>query len=194
MVLELDRIKTHMEIFEGRAAHMYLDALGRVSVGVSHRLPDLASAQALPFIDRATGDPATLPQIAADFEAIQNQPKGQLPYLYGTQTSLDLPESEVDILFQQRIQVLEQELRDCYPSYDTFPNSAKLALLDMTFSLDAHALQAKWPRLNTAISLADWHTAALECERPEALRLRNENTRALFEIARSEPASSQRSL
>jgi hypothetical protein len=194
MLLELDRIKTHMEVFAGRGSHMYLDAAGNVSVGVSNVLPDLASAQALRFIERETGELATPQQIAADFEAVQKQAKGRFPYEYEVYTSLDLPEPEVDVLFGQRIQAVEEELRSCYPAYDTFPNSGKLAVLDMVFSLGSHGLRANWPRLHTAISSGDWQAAALECARPDVAPLRNENTRALFQIASSELRALERAI
>jgi hypothetical protein len=194
MALELDRIKTHMEMFEGRASHMYLDSAGNVSVGVSNVLPDVANAQALRFVERETGELATPSQIAADFEAIQKQAKGQFPYKYEAYTRLDLPEPEVDVLFGQRVQALEEGLRSSYSNYDMFPDSARLALLDMVFSLGSQGLRTEWPRLHAAISIGDWQAASLECARPDAVPLRNENTRALFQIASSEPRALERAI
>jgi GH24 family phage-related lysozyme (muramidase) len=186
MALALDRIKTHMEMFEGKISHMYLDTVGKVTVGVGNMLPDIAAAQALRFVDRLTGMQATLRQIATDFDAVLKQPKGLHASSYKVHTLLDLPEMEIDALLARRVQSFENELRDCYPKYDTFPDSAKLALLDMAFNLGPAGLRTKWPRLNAAISICDWHAAALECTRPQAQQQRNENTKALFEVASSE--------
>ena len=44
---------------EGRYAWMYLDTRHNVTVGIGHLLPSPAAAEALPFVDADTGQPAS---------------------------------------------------------------------------------------------------------------------------------------
>ena len=45
---------------EGCISHMYLDTVGKVTVGVGNMLPTAEAAVELPFIDRDTGASATV--------------------------------------------------------------------------------------------------------------------------------------
>jgi GH24 family phage-related lysozyme (muramidase) len=112
--------------------------------------------------------------------------------VYRPYTKLDLPQQDIEALFVKRVESFEGQLRGCYPKYDTYPDSAKLALLDLAFNLGTSALRTEWPNLNTAIRGADWAAAAIHSRRPKARANRNSGTKALFEAAANEArASSQ---
>lgn len=49
--------------WEGKVPWMYLDSKGLVTVGVGFYLKDVTQAQALPFINMSTGNPATADEI-----------------------------------------------------------------------------------------------------------------------------------
>ena len=44
------RVRAHIKHGEGSINHMYLDTVGKVTVGVGNMLPSIESAQALPFV------------------------------------------------------------------------------------------------------------------------------------------------
>jgi GH24 family phage-related lysozyme (muramidase) len=58
---------------EGYVEHMYLDTKGLVTVGIGNMLPSVAAAQALPFVNRSTGNRATADEIAADYASVESQ-------------------------------------------------------------------------------------------------------------------------
>ncbi len=51
---------------EGCISHMYLDTVGKVTVGVGNMLPTADAATALPFIRTGSGNNATENEIRAD--------------------------------------------------------------------------------------------------------------------------------
>ena len=183
MPLNLAHIKQQTCRFEGSVNHMYLDTVGKVTVGVGNMLSSVEQAQELPFVDRRTGRRATPQEIAADFEAVQRQPKGLFHGRYARCTKLSLPDEAVDALLEQRLHQFEGDLRRLYPGFDDFPEGAKLGLLDMAYNLGAGALAHRWPRLNAAVRSRDWAGVARESRRRGVNEERNAATRALFEAA-----------
>src|SRR5258706_10583076 len=76
--------------FEGNIAWLYLDTRGLVTVGIGHMIPNVAWAQQIPFVIRATGAAASAPDIAAGFQAVTAANKGRTPKYYRQFTSFDL--------------------------------------------------------------------------------------------------------
>lgn len=159
---------------------MYLDTVGLVTVGIGNMLPNASVASVLAFVKRTTRARATPSEIQGDFVSVSKQPKGMAATWYRQFTTLDLPEVEVNNLFQKRIQEFQLQLFRAYPRYDSYPAPAQLAMLDMAFNLGTGALKNRWPRLNDAIDQLDWKTAAEQCLRPTANAIRNAGTKGLF--------------
>lgn len=181
----LDSIKLLLIPSEGNVSHMYVDTVGKVTVGIGNMLPNAAAACALAFVNRTTGNRATPAEITADFNAVAAQPPARSARLYRPFTKLDLPNVAIDNLFRDRVAGFQDELRRAYPDYDDYPDSVQLALLDMAFNMGTAALR-KWPRLNKAISEQDWEAAAADSTRPKANPARNAAIKALFEKAAEE--------
>jgi GH24 family phage-related lysozyme (muramidase) len=186
-----DEIKGFIAPSEGNIAHMYVDTKGYVTVGIGNLLSDAAAAVALPFVNRTTKNAATTAEIEADFAEVAKQPKAQVARRYRPFTKLDLPDTQINLLFQKRIEDFQRQLRKSYPSYDTYPSAIQLALIDMAFQLGAGGLKSKWPKLNEAIDGEDWAAAAKNCMRPDANAIRNDGTKALFERAAKEKAAAE---
>jgi GH24 family phage-related lysozyme (muramidase) len=186
-----DEITLLISPSEGRISHLYLDKVGKVTVGIGNMLPNAAAACALPFVNRTTTNRATPAEITADFQAVSAQPWPRAARFYSTFTRLDLPNVEIDQLFRERVQGFQDELRGHYPDYDSYPGSVQLAMLDMAFNLGTWGLKKTWPRLNTAIDAEDWAAAALECNRPQANPVRNAAVKELFEKAAEEDNDSE---
>ncbi len=180
-----DEIKRLLTPFEGNISYMYVDTKGFVTVGVGNMLPNARAAQALAFVNRATRNAATDREIATDFQKVAAQPKARPARWYRQFTTLDLPDVEINRLFQQRIEEFRGQLRRAYSKYDTYPDGAQLAMLDMAFNLGVGALKNKWPKLNEAIDKLDWAAASDRCERPEANAIRNAAVKALLKGAAS---------
>lgn len=183
MTLKIEDIKKHTGQFEGTFEHMYLDTEGYVTVAVGNKLESAADAQQLDFVVRHTRQKASAAQIAADFEAVSNQPKGLLASKYAAHTKLMLQSAVMDALFDRRIRAFESDLRRIYRGYDGFPYEVRLALLDLAYNLGSYALEHRWPSLNADIASCNWARAAGSCHRRGVPEDRNEWTKQQFESA-----------
>jgi hypothetical protein len=71
-------------------------------------------------------------------------------------------------------------LRDLYPGFDAFPDSVKVALMDMIYSLGKGGL-SKFNTLKVALSRRDFRAASLAARRQGARPERDEENRKLIE-------------
>ncbi|HEY8924896.1 MAG TPA: hypothetical protein VIU64_10990 [Polyangia bacterium] len=178
-----EEVKALIAPSEGNIAHMYLDSVGKVTVGIGNLLAAAGAACELAFVNRATAERATQAEIAADFAAVSRQAWPRVARFYRSVTALDLPAPHVDELFRRRVDGFQQELHAAYPDFEGYPGSVQLAMLDMAFNLGTQGLRKGWPNLNRAIGGRDWATAAIESYRPQSSPTRNAKIKALFERA-----------
>jgi len=185
-------IKALLVPSEGNIPHMYLDTAGKVTVGIGNLISNAAYACTLSFVNRTTSKAATRQEITADFDAVSKQPRGLAAPKYRPFTALDMPSPAIDLLFQGRVQEFQRLLKIQYPQYDSYPQSAQLALLDMGFNLGVSGLKNTWPKLNQAIDKQDWKSASTNCFRPQVNAVRNAEVKRLFEKAALEAGPQKR--
>lgn len=176
--------KNEIKISEGSISHMYLDTVGKVTVGVGNMLPDVASAQKLGFVDRKTLKAATKDEIKTEFEKISKLTKGHRAGSYKKDTKLDLPSSAIETLLDSRIEKFKKELKLMFPSFDQYPMTVQFALLDMAFNLGTNGLVTKFPSFKKAIEAKDWKKAASESNRPQVSSSRNATVKKWLETAK----------
>lgn len=174
----LEQFLAKLESFEGSIPWMYRDTVGKVTVGVGVMLPDAAAASALPFA--ANGQPASAPEIAAEFARVDALPMGRAAHFYRKDGGPELSENEIDALLRSEILRFEAELREKIAGYDAFPDQARMALLDMAYNLGPEGLLKGFPRLIQAAEAGDWKQAAAQCFRHGPGAARNEWTEAMF--------------
>ena len=153
-----------MEKFEGKVNHLYLDSKGLVTVGVGHLISNLADAQKLAF-KSAKGLPASAAEIKIDCDSVKKQPANRVALFYKKYTTLTLPNTEIDKLTNKHIDSFEDELKQIYRDFSTFPPETKMALFDLIFNVGATNLRNKWPNFNAAINAKDWQQAANNSKR-----------------------------
>lgn len=170
---------------EGTIPHMYLDTAGLVTVGVGQMLPNVASAQQLPFVFRDSLVPASAEDIAKDYAAVSAAEVGLKAIAYQGVTRLILVESTIENLLLARIDEFMQQLSQAFPNYLSFPKSAQEGILDMAFNLGVQGLINKFHQFCAAVREENWQTCAVECHRRAISGARNDYTRALFEAAAS---------
>jgi GH24 family phage-related lysozyme (muramidase) len=168
---------------EGCIPYMYLDTVGRVTVAVGQMLPTAAAAQGLMFTRRDDGNRATAAEINQDYQAVAQQPPGRVASFYKQFTRLDMPEDAIDALLDTRIDEFEAGLRRDFPGYDSYPDEAKLGLMDMVFNLGNSGLIRGFPTFTRAARGKDWRTCANQCRRRGISDARNAMTKKLFEDA-----------
>ncbi|MGH8056037.1 MAG: hypothetical protein ACREOH_02195, partial [Candidatus Entotheonellia bacterium] len=140
-----DQRRSMIKEGEGCIEYMYLDTVGKVTVAVGQMLPTAAAAQSLTFTRRDNGTRATAAEIKEDYESVTQQPSGRVASFYKPFTKLDMPEDAIDALLDQRIAEFEAALRGDFPDYDSYPDEAKLGLMDMVFNLGNSGSINKFP-------------------------------------------------
>jgi hypothetical protein len=120
--------------WEGRTAFMYLDSrrvngapAPLVTIGVGCAV-QLAEAKTLPFVTAATSD-----QIEADFATLQKAPFGYAAAYYARFTTCRLPNDAIDALVMKRFASFIAALQVLFKTYDTWPDTAKAAALDLMY-------------------------------------------------------------
>ena len=187
----IDDSLTNLKNFEGSVPWMYLDTRGLVTVGVGQMLPDAASAQSLAFVD-SSGQPATPDAILADFKRVSGLAPAHSPGFYRVPTSLVLPPDAIDTLLMNRVTDFDSQLSARFPAYASFPDPAKLGLLDMIYNLGAAKLFGSFPHFMSCVDNQDWLGAAASCHRVGPSQARNDWTKQQFQAAAtlaSNPAS-----
>lgn len=178
MATYLEQSMEKIKEFEGVVPWMYLDTVGKVTVGVGLMLVNEIAAHALPFLN---GDKAaTAEEIASEFLRVSAMKKGQLAKFYVTSKALRLPADAIDEKLRSALLGFEGYLRSYLHGYDSFPDAAKLALLDMVYNLGPGRLFAEYPRLIAAVERSDWRAAAAISARRGPSATRNTWTQQQF--------------
>lgn len=171
---ELDQLKR--QDMENEVPYLYLDTVGKVTVGIGTMLPDAAAAEVLPF-EKCDKEgrcvPATKEEIDSAFDTISKLPKGKRWTYYEKHTDIRLPESAMERLTMDHLDKDEANLVALFPEYDTYPPRVRAALLDLIYNLGASGLRNKFPKFVAAIKAKDWKTAAAESHRPQVNDFRN---------------------
>lgn len=175
-----DSLKQMLSENEGRIPHMYLDTVGRVTLAIGHMIPAVVEAQKLTLQVRASGQTATAAQIADDFNRVLAQAPGMVAARYQPFTTIEMTDEQIDRLLNQDIAVMEAGVRQQFAGYDSYPEPAQDALLDMAFNLGVTGLVTKFPKLKAGAEAQNWNTCAAECRRNGISDARNQKTRDLF--------------
>ncbi|MCG8358251.1 MAG: hypothetical protein MI920_22015 [Kiloniellales bacterium] len=155
---------------EGFSGHMYLDTEGHVTVGYGHFIANQAEAVKLTdkFVFKGSGKRADRQAVEMDFRAVKNSGLKGTARLFGPITALEMPESIATLLLLDDIDAHEGDTRRNYPHFDSYPLTAKLALLDMVYTLGigktVGTVKGGFPRMTAAIRRRDWKAAAKESE------------------------------
>jgi GH24 family phage-related lysozyme (muramidase) len=184
-----EEIFRHFEKHEGVISHMYLDTVGKVTVGIGFMIPDPHSALTYRLTNRTSGAPATSQEKLAEWTQVAQQTKGKIAQSYKKFTQLEMPDDEVRRVLDDKLRGFAESLRTRFAAFDTYPASAQLALLDMIFNLGPNGLFKGFPTMCKAVDRLDWAKCAAECNRKDISKDRNDETRDLFLAAIPAPAS-----
>ena len=178
----IDDSVANLKNFEGSVPWMYLDTKGLVTVGVGQMLRDSASAQSLAFVD-SSGQPATPDAILADFGRVSGLDPAHSPGFYRVPASLALPPDAIDTLLMNRVTDFDSQLSGRFPAYPSFPDPAKLGLLDMIYNLGGAKLFGTFHHFMSCVDNQDWQGAADNCHRMGPSQARNDWTKRRFQAA-----------
>ena len=175
----LDDSLAHLEVFEGIVPWMYLDTRGYVTVGVGEMLATAARAQLLGFLD-VNNQPATANAILADYTRVSALAPAKVAAFYRATDSPSLPHPQIDSLLMEHVKFFDDQLSQQFSAYASFPDPAKLGLLDMICNLGATGLFKGFPTFMGYVQQQDWANAASQCYRNGPSLARNDWTKQQF--------------
>lgn len=209
----MTKIRNDLDRWETPVLWMYLDSEGLVTVGCGTMLSDAASAKAIKFFHDKTLLPASAIEIEAAWKHLRLGAQTQKAAAPGKKYSALHYKSETDLritlrvssqLRDRHVEADYQQLRQIYPSFESFPENAKLALFDMIYNLGpgrGKTLQHRstglrhYSLMNSAIVKGRWSVAAVHSRRYGIPIERNRMTAKLFqscEVAHAKSASAGR--
>ncbi|OQY11433.1 MAG: hypothetical protein B6I30_06810 [Desulfobacteraceae bacterium 4572_187] len=181
-----------IEEYEGRVNHLYLDSVGKVTVGVGHLIPN-KNSMSINLYKMKNNMPtqlATLPEKQAEYEKIIKQKKGYKASWYKQHTTLVMKDTDINTLRDKHIDSFYKELTNIYKKskgypndFDKLPKEVQMALFDMIFNLGANKIINTFKTFDKAIKKGDWNTAAKESNRPQVATARNQYVKKLLESA-----------
>jgi GH24 family phage-related lysozyme (muramidase) len=175
-----DQSVTALQGLEGTIAWMYLDTRSFVTCATGEMVANAAAALKLPWRSQQTGDLAGASDVQADFQRVSQMAPGHEASFYRVDDSLILAAADMTALLSARVTGFEVNLRELFPEYDSFPDSAKLALIDMIYNLGAAGLGKDFPAFCDLVQQQRWQPAALECKRVGPSDARNDWTKQQF--------------
>lgn len=157
--------------FEGVVPHLYLDSLGFATCGVGFLVDSERALLELPW------SPST--QAArADWALVKAAPRGHVASFYKQYCKAWLKEPAMRAVFQAKVDGMRRAMQPVW-RLTLLPEPAQLALVDMAYNLGVSGL-SKFHKLQAAVLVRDWHTAAAECMRNGVQPARNAATAQLF--------------
>lgn len=150
--------------FEGYVSWMYLDQLGLVTVGLGNLIDSVSAAQALRWVWRQDGKPATTAQVDDEWKRVKSLQGMRMKGggAFAEVTFLEATPESVDALIEAKLTEAERVIRVHMPAYDSWPADAQLAALSMAWAVGPD-FALKFPRFTAAANAGDWRTAADEC-------------------------------
>jgi GH24 family phage-related lysozyme (muramidase) len=184
--LSLSQFLERLKGFEGYTDHLYLDTVGKVTVGVGlmFESADRLVASHISFRFKTSGKLAVDADIRDEFKRISKLAKGHHPPFYRIKGFLTADSSDLQGRLVRR---LANALTDAIFFYNTgkpipntkfeeyadLPTNVQLALLDMAFNLGRGRL-GKFQKLRIYLKQGDWTNAAKSSHRRGIQSSRNE--------------------
>lgn len=187
------KVAAKLEEYEGRIDHMYLDSVGRVTIGVGSLIADRNSVEDLKMVNVSSGATASVAEMQDEYDRISSQRQGYRAAWYKQYCELAMLAEDIDLQRDEHIDSFYNELKNSYSKvngysvdFDDMPSDVQMALFDMVFNLGITKLRNLFINFNEAIKTQSWDKAALECSRRDISDLRNQYVKDLFAKAYNE--------
>ena len=196
-------VSKNIEKYEGRIPHLYLDTVGRVTVGIGHMVPNKESMGAVTMYKKGTNNLLVLATDAekhAEYDSIKKLSfgRGYGANSFKKHTTLIMKDVDMNAQRDKHIQSFYKELTGYYitangftAAFDAMPIEVQKALFDMVFNLGITKLKNQYIKLNGSIKLEKWDDAAKQSNRIGISATRNKYVFDLFKAAhRKKPKAS----
>ena len=158
--------------------YMYKDIAEFVTVGIGHLLRKATDTKDIPFVERGRNKPAHDNHKINAFNKVKNSPISGRAGASAFKPLTNIVISETDAIslaksdMRQFIQILRSEKN--FPEFDTYPETAKIGLLDMAYTLGVEGTKNEYPKFTLAVRHRDWNLAADQSDRPQLSSQRNQ--------------------
>ncbi|MDF3886685.1 glycoside hydrolase family protein [Cupriavidus basilensis] len=165
--------------YEGTISYMYLDTVGKVTIGTGHMIPSAAAATALRFTLVEGAAAATAAQIKSEYALMKQQTMGKAATFYRKVRTMEMSDGDMEALLKVDLGSAEDDVRAVVSLYDSMPAAAQECLIDLCYNLGRTGF-SKFKKLIAACEAGDWKTAAAECHRNGVGQDRNDEVSDLF--------------
>ncbi|MBQ4891764.1 hypothetical protein J8L86_18110 [Shewanella sp. MMG014] len=188
-------VSKKLETYEGRISHLYLDTIGKVTVGIGNMIPNKAAMNSFSMYKVSANKQFIIASLAdkeAEFDVIKKLPFGRnySASSFKKHSSLIIKDVDIDIQREKHIQSFYKELLRYYSvangfnkSFDNMPIEAQLALFDMVFNLGITKLKNQYVKFNSLIKQEKWAEAAKQSNRVGISPIRNQYVMKLLKLA-----------
>ena len=167
--------------------YMYKDKKDNVTVGIGTLLENAQQAKDLPFVERGTNNPVHDNHKINAFDKVKNSPIRGTAGHRKFKPLTNIVISEADAVNQASKDLLGfislMNHKTYFPEFDSYPEPAKLGLLDMAYNLGVDGTTTGYPNFTTAVRHRDWNMAVKESDRPERSSGRNQTVFQWFKQA-----------
>ncbi len=194
--MSLDALKASLRQHEGQVPTMYLDSKGLVTCGIGHLLVGASDAEKLPWYSPAVGNrPCSASEIRSEFFRVVQMQANHVANFYALPSSPRLTTEAMESILDADIRAKEAEIAAAIPGFESFPELAQCALLDIAFNCGVNGptgLVHGFPKLMAAVHSRDWPLCSKLCHRaPPVSEGRNIFTATLFLNAGMAPSVPQ---
>lgn len=185
-------VSKNIETYEGRIPHLYLDTVGKVTVGIGHMVSNRVAMATVTMYKPAAKNLlklATFQEKQDEYDAIIKQPFGRRYSAgsYKRHTTLLMKDPDINAQRDKHIQSFYTELTGYYSTvngfsidFDVMPEEVQKALFDMVFNLGITKLKNQYTKMNGFIKVEKWADAAGQSNRMGISPLRNKYVFGLF--------------
>jgi len=188
-------VSKKIEEYEGRIPHLYLDTVGKVTVGIGHMVPNKVAMSTVTMYRKGANNLlvlATATERHAEYDAIKKQSFGRSygAALFKKHTTLIMKDVDIDVQRDKHIQSFYKEITGYYTTangfskeFDSMPVEVQKALFDMVFNLGFTKLKNQYVKFNGFIKLEKWDDAAKQSNRIGISPARNKYVFGLLKSA-----------
>jgi GH24 family phage-related lysozyme (muramidase) len=179
-------IKRH----EGVAAHMYLDSRSYITIGYGEMIPSASDTLRINMRRYDNRAAVTSDEKRGEWNMLRNLSKAGVPRnftakSYQKNATLYITQVEADTLMGKKLDGFIHILRTNYPKFDTFPEDAQVAMIEMTYNL-GNKIHSQFKTFTAVINNPkgpNWELAAKNSNRPQLSKERNDEVYNLFMAA-----------
>ena len=171
--IDRGRFRQHVAVHETSVPYMYLDTVGKVTVGLGHLIENAAAAKQLPFVTRKAPGPGRPPHpahpahIANAFNRVLNSGRTGAHTKFRDLTHIELSPIAIETLFGDDFATFVSQLNSAFPEFETYPAGVQLGMLDLVYNMGKGRFVRLFTQFQAALELRNWIRVADESKRTE---------------------------